>query len=179
MFTLGILTVSDRNSRGEREDRSGEAIREPLTPEGFRVVGYDIVPDERDLISRRLAQWADGGEIDIIITTGGTGLSLRDVTPEATLGVSDRLTPGFSEAMRAVSMKNTPRAMLSRAVAGIRGGSLIINLSGIPRAVSECLEAILPALPHAVEVLRGEAGECGEFEKREAGGGGRWWKSIS
>ena len=167
---MGILTVSDRGSRGEREDRSGEVIKETLTPEGFRVVEYDTVPDERDVISERLARWADGGEIDIIITTGGTGLSPRDVTPEATIDVLDRLAPGFCEAMRAVSMKSTPRAMLSRAVAGIRGGSLIINLPGSPKAVSECLEAILPALPHAVEVLKGEAAECAEVESGGVGG---------
>jgi len=162
MFTLGILTVSDKGSRGEREDESGKAIKELLAALNTRLVKYDIVPDEREVISERLVEWADKEGIDLIITTGGTGLSPRDVTPEATLAVVDRIAPGFAEAMRAESLKKTPMAMLSRAVCGIRGRSLIINLPGSPRAVRECLEAILPALPHAIEVLQGEAGECGE-----------------
>ena len=160
MFTLGILTISDKGSRGEREDESGKAICELLAALDARLVKYDIVPDEQEVISGRLVEWADKEGIDLIITTGGTGLSPRDVTPEATLVVLDRMAPGFAEAMRAESLKKTPTAMLSRAVAGIRGGSLIINLPGSPRAVRECLEVILPALPHAIEVLRGEAGEC-------------------
>ncbi len=159
MFTLGILTISDKCSRGEREDESGKAIKELLAALNARVVKYDIVPDERELISERLVEWADKEGIDLILTTGGTGLSPRDVTPEATLAVLDRMAPGFTEAMRAESLKKTPMSMLSRAVAGIRGGSLIINLPGSPRGVRECLEAVLPALPHAIEVLRGEAGE--------------------
>ncbi len=165
MFTLGILTVSDRGSRGEREDESGKAIRELLAALNARAVKYDIVPDERDIIAQRLRQWADEEGIDLIITTGGTGLSPRDVTPEATLDVVDRVALGFVEAMRAESLKKTPRAMLSRAVAGIRGRSLIINLPGSPRGVRECLAVILPALPHAIEVLKGEAGECGESDR--------------
>ena len=165
MFTLGILTISDRGSRGEREDESGKAIRELLAALDARPIKYDIVPDEHEVISERLVEWADEEGIDLIITTGGTGLSPRDVTPEATLAVVERVAPGFTEAMRAASLKKTPRAMLSRAVCGIRGGSLIINLPGSPRAVRECLEVILPALPHAMEVLRGESGECGESEK--------------
>ena len=159
MFTLGILTISDKCSRGEREDESGKAIKELLAALNARVVKYDIVPDERELISGRLVEWADKEGINLILTTGGTGLSPRDVTPEATLAVLDRMAPGFTEAMRAESLKKTPMSMLSRAVAGIRGGSLIINLPGSPRGVRECLEAVLPALPHAIEVLRGEAGE--------------------
>jgi molybdenum cofactor synthesis domain-containing protein len=126
------------------------------------VVKYGIVPDEAELISAKIVEWADKEGIDLILTTGGTGLSPRDVTPEATLAVLDRGAPGFVEAMRAESLKKTAKAMLSRAVAGIRGGSLIINLPGSPRAVRECLEVILPVLPHAIEVLRGEVGECGE-----------------
>ena len=161
MFNVGILTISDRGWRGERQDQSGEAIRESLSPLGVRVVSYDIVPDERDVIAGRLREWADGAGIDLIVTTGGTGLSPRDVTPEATLSVVDRLAPGFGEVMRAQSLKETPTAMLSRAVAGIRKKTLIINLPGSPRAVRQCLEAILPALPHAIETLRGEAEECG------------------
>ncbi|MBE0415341.1 MAG: molybdopterin adenylyltransferase, partial [Dehalococcoidia bacterium] len=160
MFTLGILTVSDKGSRGEREDESGKAIREFLVALDARPVKYDIVPDEHEVISERLVEWADKEGIDLIVTTGGTGLSPRDVTPEATLAVLDRIAPGFTEAMRAESLKKTPTAMLSRAVCGIRGRSLIINLPGSPRAVRECLEVILPALPHAIETLRGEAEEC-------------------
>ena len=165
MFSLGILTISDKGSRGEREDESGKVIRELLGALDANVVKYDIVPDEGELISARLVEWADKEGIDLILTTGGTGLSSRDVTPEATLAVLQRMAPGFAEAMRAESLKKTTMAMLSRAVAGIRGGSLIINLPGSPRAVRECLEVILPAVPHAIEVLRGEAVECGESEK--------------
>jgi len=160
MFTLGILTISDKGSRGEREDESGRAIEELLAALDARVVKYDIVPDEREVISGRLVEWADKEGIDLIITTGGTGLGPRDVTPEATFVVLDRMAPGFTEAMRVESLKKTPAAMLSRAVAGIRGGSLIINLPGSPRAVRECLEVILPALPHAMETLKGESEEC-------------------
>jgi len=161
MFSVGILTISDKGWRGERQDLSGEAIRETLNPLGVRVVSYDIVPDEKDVISGKLREWADGTGIDLIVTTGGTGLSPRDVTPEATLSVVERLAPGFGEVMRAQSLKETPTAILSRALAGIRKNTLIINLPGSPRAVRQCLEAILPALPHAIETLRGEAEECG------------------
>ena len=160
MFTLGILTISDKGSRGEREDESGKVIRDLLAALNVHLVKYDIVPDEREVISEKLMEWADKEGVDLIITTGGTGLSPRDVTPEATLAVLDRIAPGFAEAMRVESLKKTPVAMLSRAVCGIGGNSLIINLPGSPRAVRECLEVILPALPHAMEVLKGEAGEC-------------------
>jgi len=162
MFTLGILTISDKGWRGEREDESGKVIRELLGAYDAHVLKYDIVPDEGELISARLVEWVDKEGVDLILTTGGTGPSRRDVTPEATLAVLERVAPGFVEAMRAESLKKTATAMLSRAVAGIRGSSLIINLPGSPRAVRECLEVILPVLPHAVEVLRGEVGECGE-----------------
>ena len=161
MFSVGILTISNKGWRGERQDLSGEAIRETLNPLGVRVVSYDIVPDEKDVIAGKLREWADGTGIDLIVTTGGTGLSPRDVTPEATLSVVERLAPGFGEVMRAQSLKETPTAILSRALAGIRKNTLIINLPGSPRAVRQCLEAILPALPHAIETLRGEAEECG------------------
>lgn len=167
MFTVGILTISDRGWRGEREDKSGEAIKDMLTALDARMVKYDIVPDEKEVISGRLREWADELGIDLIVTTGGTGLSPRDVTPEATLAVVERIVPGFAEAMRGESLKKTPMGMLSRAVAGIRGRTLIINLPGSPKAVRECLEVILPVLPHAIEVLKGEAVECGE-EKGDA-----------
>jgi len=161
MFTVGILTISDKGSRGERQDKSGEAVREILPSIDARIVNYDIVPDEKELIVKKLIKWVDEGNLDVLITTGGTGLTPRDVTPEATLDVVDRIVPGFAEAMRAESLKKTPMAMLSRAVAGTRGKCLIINLPGSPKAVRECLEVVLPALPHAVETLKGQAGECG------------------
>jgi molybdenum cofactor synthesis domain-containing protein len=161
MFTVGILTISDKGSRGERQDKSGEAIREILSSIDARIVNYDIVPDEKELIAQELISWADENNLDVILTTGGTGLTPRDVTPEATLAVVDRIVPGFAEAMRAESLKKTPMAMLSRAVVGTRGKCLIINLPGSPKAVRECLEVVLPALPHAVETLKGQAGECG------------------
>jgi len=160
MFTAGILTVSDKGSRGERQDRSGEVIREVLSQIGAAIVSYDIVPDEKGIIAEKLARWADKGDMDIVFTTGGTGLNPRDVTPEATLEIIDRIAPGFAEAMRAFSLTKTPMAVLSRAVAGIRGRCLIINLPGSPKAVRECLEVISAALPHAVETLKGEGGEC-------------------
>jgi molybdenum cofactor synthesis domain-containing protein len=164
MLTLGILTISDKGWRGEREDKSSEVIREMASRLGARVAKYDIVPDERELISQRLMEWADAGTLDLVITTGGTGLAPRDVTPEATLTIIDRLVPGLAEAMRVETLKKTPLAMLSRAVAGIRNRTLIINLPGSPKAVEECLQAILPALPHAIEVIKGEAGECASRE---------------
>jgi len=165
MFTVSILTISDKGSQGKREDKSGEAIREIVSQMDARVIDYAIVPDERDIIAKKLAGWADSGKVDMIITTGGTGLAPRDVTPEATLDVVDRIAPGFAEVMRAESLKKTPHAMLSRAVTGIRKKTLIVNLPGSPKAVRECLEVIKPALPHAVETLRGEASECAETAK--------------
>lgn len=161
MFTVGVLTVSDKGSRGERVDESGRAVQECLASLGARNTKYGMVPDERAVISDKLREWADEG-LDLILTTGGTGLTPRDVTPEATLDVVDRVAPGFGEAMRAHSSGYTPLAMLSRAAAGIRGRTLIINLPGSPKAVKECLEAILPALPHAVETVRGQAAECAQ-----------------
>ncbi|MGB5924795.1 MAG: molybdopterin adenylyltransferase [Dehalococcoidia bacterium] len=164
MFTVGILTISDKGSRGERQDKSGEAIREIFSGMDVCIVNYDIIPDEKEFIIEKLVKWADEDSLDVVITTGGTGLTARDVTPEATLTVVDRIVPGFAEAMRAESLRKTPHAMLSRAVVGTRGKCLIINLPGSPKAVRECLEVILPALPHAVETLKGQAGECGAAE---------------
>ena len=159
MFTAGVLTVSDQGSRGERVDESGQEIKEALVSLGASEIEYGIVPDERPAISAKLREWSDAG-VDLVLTTGGTGLTPRDVTPEATLDVLDRVAPGFAEAMRAYGMKQTPQAMLSRAVAGIRKKTLIINMPGSPKAVKECLEAISPALPHAIETVRGQASEC-------------------
>lgn len=167
MFTLGILTVSDKGSRGEREDVSGKVIKEMLAALNVNLLKYEVVPDEREVISGRLTEWSDTDGIDLIVTAGGTGLTPRDVTPEATLAVLDRVAPGFVEAMRAESLKQTPMAMLSRAVCGTRGRSLIINLPGSPKAVRECLEIVMPALPHAIETLKGEAEECADLQKDE------------
>ena len=154
-----VITASDKGSRGEREDASGAAIREILTAEGYEVAGYSIMPDEREELEREMRLWSDRG-VGLILTTGGTGFSVRDVTPEATRAVIDREAPGIAEAMRALSMKVTPRAMLSRATAGLRKRSLIVNLPGSEKAVRECLGFILPQLQHGIEILRGDAGEC-------------------
>ena len=159
MLTVGILTISDRCSRGEQEDKSGDVIRKVMSRFDGRVIEYAIVPDEKDNITRKLIEWADKGGIDIIVTTGGTGLAKRDVTPEATLDVVSRTVPGLSETMRAKSVRRTAHAMLSREVCGVRDRTLIVNLPGNPNGVKECLLAILPALPHAVEVIKGEAFE--------------------
>lgn len=159
MIRLGILTISDKGSRGERKDLSGPAIEEVLKGIGAEVVRYEIVPDERDMIAERLATWADSGDMDLLVTTGGTGLAPRDVTPEATLSVVERLVPGLPELMRFEGMKQTANACLSRAVAGTRGQTLIVNLPGSPRAVVENLEAILEILPHAIATIRGEVGD--------------------
>lgn len=167
MFNVGILTISDKGAHGERHDRSGEVIRESLSHFDSKVGKYDIVPDECDLIAGKLADWADEGAVDVILTTGGTGLGERDVTPEATLSILDKVAPGFAEAMRVKSLEKTPMAVLSRATAGIRGKCLIINLPGSPRAVQECLEVVLPAVPHAVEIVKGEVTE---HNLRDAGG---------
>lgn len=164
MFRVGVLTISDKGWRGEREDESGAVIKELVSALGAQVIKYDIVPDETDFICQRLMEWADAGFLDLVLTTGGTGLAERDVTPEATLAVIDKPAPGFTEAMRMESLKKTPLAMLTRAVAGTRKRTLIINLPGSPKGVRECLEVILPALPHAIEVIRGEAGECATGE---------------
>ncbi|MEE8174601.1 MAG: molybdopterin adenylyltransferase [Dehalococcoidia bacterium] len=160
MFSVGILTISDKGWLGERQDESSQAIRDSLASLDAEEVKYEVVPDEKDIIAAKLKEWVDKIGIDVIITTGGTGLSPRDVTPEATLSVVDRMAPGFTEVMRAESFKKTPMAVLSRAVAGIRKSSLIINLPGSPKAVRESLEVVLAVLPHAVETLRGEAHEC-------------------
>jgi len=156
---FGILTISDKGARGEREDRSGAVIKDILGAARGRLVKYEVVPDERSVISARLAKWADDQTMDIIISTGGTGLARRDVTPEATMDILDKPVPGITEAMRSETRRITPAAMLSRAVAGIRGNCLIVNLPGSPKAVRECLEAVMPALPHAVEIISGAVTE--------------------
>ena len=150
---VGILTISDRSAIGEREDQSGPLLTEIVRSKGWTVVETTVLPDEAAQISSLLKQWSDSGNADLILTTGGTGFAIRDVTPEATLEVVDRLTPGLAEAMRAHSLKKTSHAMLSRAVVGIRGSTLIVNLPGSPIGARENLEVILPILPHAVQVL--------------------------
>ena len=159
MINIGILTISDKGSRGQRQDKSGEVIRDVVSKIRSTIVKYDIVPDEAGIIAGKLIDWADGGGVDVILTTGGTGLSRRDVTPETTLSVIDKEVPGIAEAMRVKSLEKTPMAVLSRAVAGLRGQCLIINLPGSPKAVQECLEVVLQAIPHAVEIIKGEVTE--------------------
>jgi molybdopterin adenylyltransferase len=156
---LGILTVSDKGSAGERQDTSGAAIRELLSSLEIAVERYEIVPDEVDEIASVLRRWADEDKLDLIFTTGGTGFDPRDVTPEATLAVVDRATPGLAEAMRLEGLKHTPNAMLSRATAGLRAKTIIINLPGSERAVRESLACLVPVLEHAVRTARGRYGD--------------------
>jgi len=154
MISIGVLTISDSSSKGAREDTSGEGIRALVAqmPEAVISAGA-IIPDEREQIEATLREWSDEKRLNLIITTGGTGLAPRDVTPEATKAVIEREAPGIAEAMRAASLQHTPFGMLSRGVVGTRGRTLIINLPGSPKAVKECLECILPVLPHAVNLL--------------------------
>ena len=157
---VGILTVSDRSFRGEREDESGPTIRRLILENLDAVIAAEgIVPDEIDAIASELIEWCDEKGLDLILTTGGTGFSPRDLTPEATMKVIERETPGFNEAMRIDGFKKTPHALLSRGISGIRGKALIINLPGSPKAVSEGLLSILPAIPHAIEILTGRSRE--------------------
>jgi molybdenum cofactor synthesis domain-containing protein len=158
LLNAGILTISDKGWLGERRDDSGMVIRDSLSQIDSQVSKYEVVPDEADAIASKLAEWADDG-LDVILTTGGTGLGPRDVTPEATLRVVDKIVPGLAEAMRAETFRKTPFAILSRAVAGLRGECLIVNLPGSPKAVRECLEVILPTIPHAIQIIKGEVTE--------------------
>jgi molybdenum cofactor synthesis domain-containing protein len=153
IIRFGILTASDRSARGERPDLSGPALVERVTAEGWKVARSAVLPDDLPALRETLTAWADEGLLDVILTTGGTGFAPRDVTPEATELVIEREAPGLAEAMRSESLKSTPHAMLSRALAGMRGNVLIINLPGSPRAAIENLEVVLPVLPHAVELL--------------------------
>ncbi|MRR16143.1 MAG: MogA/MoaB family molybdenum cofactor biosynthesis protein [Deltaproteobacteria bacterium] len=160
MLSAGIITVSDKGSQGKREDKSGPAIAEMLAGAAICVAKTMIVPDEMDRISEAIITFADVDHLDLILTTGGTGVSPRDLTPDATLQVLDKAIPGMAEAMRYASMKITPHAMISRAVAGIRGRSLIINLPGSPKGARENLAAVLPALQHAIEKIKGDDRDC-------------------
>jgi molybdenum cofactor synthesis domain-containing protein len=150
---FGILTLSDRSASGERADASGPALAELIRAQGWSVAKQAILPDDESAIRATLIEWTDSGEVDVILTTGGTGFSPRDITPEATRAVIERDAPGLAEAMRTESLKKTPHAMLSRAVAGIRGRVLIVNLPGSPKGALENLQTILPVLPHAVQLL--------------------------
>ena len=162
MFTVVVLTLSDKGSKGERDDASGPLIEEMVKALPGQVIHYEIIPDEKALIIEALKKSADQLRADLILTTGGTGLSPRDVTPDATLAVIDKQVPGFAEAMRAESLKKTPHAMISRAIVGIRGTSLIVNLPGSPKSVRENLSVILPALPHALSKLKGDPTDCAQ-----------------
>ncbi|HAG08718.1 MAG TPA: molybdenum cofactor biosynthesis protein [Desulfotomaculum sp.] len=162
MFTVGILTASDKASGGKRQDQSGMVITEIINNLGWKVENYLVVADDTAQIKSALLSMCDNQKINLILTSGGTGFGPRDNTPEATKAVIEREVPGIPEVMRWESMKKTPRAMLSRAVAGIRKQTLIINLPGSPKAVRECLEVILPALTHGLEILNGQTGECGQ-----------------
>ena len=157
MFRLAILTISTSGARGEREDMGGQAIREKLPPPDYQEVRYEVVSDDENDITRRISEWADSGEVDLVVTTGGTGMGRRDVTPEAARRAMDREVPGMAEAMRAQTLQFTPMAMLSRSVVGIRKHTLIITLPGSPRGVGECLDVVLPVLPHSIELLQRES----------------------
>ena len=163
MITVGILTMSDKGSRGEREDLSGKEIERMIKDLPAEVKAYEIIPDENNIIKAKLVEFADKKKLDLILTTGGTGVSPRDVTPEATREIIEKELPGMSEAMRAESFKKTPNAMISRAVCGIRKQTLIINLPGSPKAVRENLAVVLPAISHTIEKIKGGTEECGKM----------------
>lgn len=160
MYRVAILTASDKGSAGEREDKSGMLIRELLEAKGYQIVFYKVLPDDRNQLAETMKQICDQHQTDLLLTTGGTGFSPRDCTPEATLDIAEKLVPGIPEAIRAYSLQITKRAMLSRAVAVIRKQTLIINLPGSPKAVEESLTFILDQLPHGLEVLSGQSGDC-------------------
>lgn len=160
MYKVGIVTISDKGAKGQREDISGVKIRELLEETGYEICSYVVIPDEQDQIERTLIHMADVLSCDLILTTGGTGFSKRDVTPEATIAVAHRIAPGIAEAIRNFSMGITKRAMLSRGVSVLRGETLIVNLPGSPKAVCESLSYILDTLPHGLAILKGTASEC-------------------
>ena len=156
MFGLAVLTVSTSGSQGTRNDSSGQAITEIIEGDDFKVVRYEIVTDDKATISAKMAEWADSEDVDLIVSTGGTGLGRYDVTPEACLAILDKEVPGMAEAMRAKTLEFTPMAMISRSVTGIRGNTLIITLPGSTKGVRECLNVVMPVIPHALELLHRE-----------------------
>ena len=156
----GILTISDKGARQERIDTSGPAVTAVLAEIGATIEKYEIIPDEKEVIARKLVEYADTMRFDLVVTTGGTGVAPRDVTPDATKMVIEKEVPGMAEAMRMESLKKTPHAVISRAIAGIRGRTLIINLPGSPRGATENLRTILSAIPHAVSKIPGDPSEC-------------------
>ncbi|MDU6878417.1 molybdopterin adenylyltransferase [Clostridium tepidum] len=160
MIKTAIITISDKASKGQRKDETGRVLKDILEKEGYKIKYYKVIPDEINIISQELIKLCDEEKINLIITNGGTGFSKRDVTPEATEKVIEKHAPGFSEAMRAKSILITPKAILSRGIAGIRKNSLIINLPGSPKAATENLQAVLDVIPHGIEIMLGEASEC-------------------
>lgn len=160
MYRVGIITASDKGSKGERVDESGPQIKEIVSSFGYQVVYYKVLPDDKDTISSEMKQLCDENKVDLILTTGGTGFSKRDNTPEATLEIAEKLVPGISEAIRSYSMQFTKKAMLSRGISVIRKETLIINMPGSPKAVKESMECIMPALNHGIDILKGSASEC-------------------
>ncbi len=166
MIKTAVLTMSDKGSRGERTDLTGPAIMELIKESGYSIEYYKVIPDDFDTIVKELTYLCDDLKVELVLTNGGTGFSKRDVTPEATEKVMERRAPGVAEAMRVKSLQITPKAMLSRAVAGIRGGTLIVNLPGSPKGSKENLEFIMPALPHGIDILTGKASECAEKSEK-------------
>lgn len=160
MLRVGVITASDKGSQGEREDLSGALLKELVKEIEGDVTHYVVLPDDRELLAKTMQEWSDVEQLDLILTTGGTGFSQRDVTPEATIAIAERMVPGIAEVMRYESLKVTPKAMLSRAVAALRKKTLIINMPGSPKAVRECWNAISIAIPHGIQILKGEASEC-------------------
>lgn len=160
-FCFGVLTMSDKGARGEREDTSGPFLQELLAQQGYISKAYAVIPDQVELIAEKIISWVDEEKIDLIVTTGGTGVAPTDVTPEAMLKVIEKDIPGMAEAMRAASLKKTPNAVLSRGMAGIRGTSLIINLPGSKKAARENIEVLLPALTHGLDKIQGGTSDCG------------------
>lgn len=168
-WRTAVVTLSDKGYAGEREDKSGPLIREMIEKEGYEAAEMILLPDDQKRIEEKLIELCDEKKMDLILTTGGTGFSPRDCTPEATLSVATKNAPGIAEAMRYASLQITPRAMLSRGASVIRGGTLIINLPGSPKAVKENLECILSSLPHGMEIMKGMTGECGSEVKKNEG----------
>lgn len=169
-YTAAVITMSDKGSQGLRKDTSGPAVCEMLKEQGWEIVHTSIIPDDFETIKQELIKCADELDVCLVMTTGGTGFSPRDVTPEATHAVADREVRGIPEAMRAESMKITPMGMLSRAEAGLRGGTLIVNLPGSEKAARECLAAVMKPIKHGIDVLRGQSHDCAEMHKHQKGG---------